>query len=121
MKYHEMTKNYFFREFECGLSTEEAAALCFKGVRTIKQWGKGKDIPKECKTLMRRHKRLELSHTDDWAWFKMNNGLLRLPTGRLVTAQEILAGIALLKIQSELEIRTTSKLLRYVRAIARLK
>ncbi|TNZ34870.1 regulator, partial [Vibrio parahaemolyticus] len=25
MKYHEMTKNYIFREFECGLTVEEAA------------------------------------------------------------------------------------------------
>ncbi|TON99249.1 regulator, partial [Vibrio parahaemolyticus] len=24
MKYHEMTKNYIFREFECGLSVEQA-------------------------------------------------------------------------------------------------
>ena len=24
MKYHEMTKNYIFREFECGLTIEEA-------------------------------------------------------------------------------------------------
>ncbi|MCG6418627.1 regulator, partial [Vibrio fluvialis] len=23
MKYHEMTKNYIFREFECGLTVEE--------------------------------------------------------------------------------------------------
>ncbi|TOB20634.1 regulator, partial [Vibrio parahaemolyticus] len=25
MKYHEMTKNYIFREFECGLTVEQAA------------------------------------------------------------------------------------------------
>lgn len=30
MKYHEMTKNYIFREFECGLTVEEAAKLCLK-------------------------------------------------------------------------------------------
>nr|MBF4443219.1 regulator [Vibrio anguillarum] len=30
MKYHEMTKNYFFREFEYGLSAEDTAKLCFK-------------------------------------------------------------------------------------------
>lgn len=32
MKYHEMTKNYIFREFECGLSIEDTAKLCFKSV-----------------------------------------------------------------------------------------
>lgn len=42
MKYHEMTKNYIFREFECGLSVEQAAELCLKTVRTTKEWDKGK-------------------------------------------------------------------------------
>lgn len=37
MKRHEMTKNYIFCEFECGLTVEKAAALCLKRVRTIKQ------------------------------------------------------------------------------------
>lgn len=45
MKYHEMTKNYVFREFECGLPVEQTAELCFKSVRTIKEWDKGKNIP----------------------------------------------------------------------------
>ena len=45
MKYHEMTKNYFFREFERGLSTEETAELCFKSVSTVKGWRKGNAFP----------------------------------------------------------------------------
>ncbi len=40
MKYHEMTKNYIFREFECGLTVEEAAKLCLKTVRTVKERSK---------------------------------------------------------------------------------
>jgi hypothetical protein len=32
-----MTKNYFFREFECGLSIEQTAEVCFKSVRTAKE------------------------------------------------------------------------------------
>lgn len=47
MKYHEMTKNYVFREFECGLSIEKTAQLCFKSVTTVKAWDGGKDIPKD--------------------------------------------------------------------------
>lgn len=39
MKYHEMTKNYIFREFECGLSVEQAAELCLKTVRTLRRNG----------------------------------------------------------------------------------
>ncbi|GHZ77361.1 bacteriophage f237 ORF9 [Vibrio cholerae] len=44
MKYHEMTKNYIFREVECGLSVEQAAEPCLKTVRTVKDWDKGKTI-----------------------------------------------------------------------------
>ena len=42
MKYHEMTKNYIFREFECGLTVEEAAKLCLKTVEDGQTVGQGK-------------------------------------------------------------------------------
>lgn len=118
MKYHEMSKNYFFREFECGLSIEQTAELCFKSVRTVKEWDKGQDIPKECKRLMRNQCRLELSNHKEWQGFKMNRGLLELPTGQLVSPQQVLAGIGLLEINSELEIKTSTKLLKLARAIS---
>lgn len=120
MKYHEMTKNYCFRELECGLSVQETAKLCFKSVRTVKEWDSGKDIPKECKRLMRKERRLELSYSDEWRGFRMNNQKLELPTGQHVTPQEILAGIGLLQIQSELELKTSTKLLKLARVIAKL-
>ncbi len=72
MKYHEMTKNYIFREFECGLSVEQAAELCLKTVRTVKEWDKGKTIPPECKRLMRMTKGRELSPSEQWEHFKMH-------------------------------------------------
>ncbi|EKO3817863.1 phage protein [Vibrio harveyi] len=115
MKYHEMTKKYIFREFECGLSVE----LCFKRVKTIKSWDEGKSIPKECKRLMRKQCRFELSYEEEWKGFKMKNSKLEVPTGQFVTPKEILAGIGLLSIQSELEIKTSTKILQYARAIAR--
>nr|AKN37987.1 hypothetical protein [Enterovibrio norvegicus]AKN40134.1 hypothetical protein [Vibrio sp. FF_482] len=120
MKYHEMTKNYIFREFECRLSVQKTAKLCFKSVRTIKDWGKGKEIPPECKRLMRKQSRLELSHHEEWKGFEMSWGKSQLPTGHRVTPQEILTGIALIEIKSELEMRTCSKLIKFVRAIADL-
>lgn len=49
MKYHEMTENYIFREFECGLFIEETAELCLKSVRTVKEWNKGKELLKNVK------------------------------------------------------------------------
>ncbi|MBY7969340.1 regulator [Vibrio fluvialis] len=120
MKYHEMTKNYIFREFECGLTREQTAELCFKSVRTVTEWDKGKNIPPECKRLMRYQKHLELSFSKEWTGFRMNNDLLELPTGQRVTPQEILIGVGLIEIQSELEIKTTTKILKFVRAIAKI-
>ncbi|NOH54973.1 phage protein [Vibrio coralliilyticus] len=121
MKYHEMTKNYIFREFECGLSIEQTAELCFKSVRTIKEWDKGKEIPKECKRLMRMKRRLELSHSEEWMGFLMSNDFLELPTGQMVTPQQILVGIGLLGINSEIELKTSTKILKLARAINRIK
>ena len=121
MKYREMTKNYIFRELECGLSVKETSELCFKSVRTVKEWDKGKEIPKECRRLMRWCSGRELSKHEDWEQFKMCNEYMLLPTGRSVTAQQVLAGVALLEIQAELDVKTTAKLLRYARAIARIK
>ncbi|MGY3569726.1 regulator [Vibrio paucivorans] len=120
MKYHEMTKNYIFREFNCGIGIEQAAKLCFKSVRTVKAWDMGKPIPYECKRLMKMHKRLELSHEPEWEGFRMVAGRLELPTGSKVSPQQIITGIALLEIQSELEIKTSRKLLAYARALAQI-
>ncbi|EID0060412.1 phage protein [Vibrio vulnificus] len=120
MKYYEMTKNFVFREFECGLTVEETAKLCFKSVRQVKEWDKGKSIPNECKRLMRMSKGRELSSCESWEAFKMHYDKLELPTGQLVTAQEILAGIALIEIASPDDTNTISKLLKFARVIARI-
>ncbi|EHT4941896.1 hypothetical protein VV99796_00798 [Vibrio vulnificus] len=121
MKYYEMTKNFVFREFECGLTVEDTAKLCFKSVRQVKEWDKGKTIPSECKRLMRMTKGRELSQCETWESFKMHHDCLELPTGRKVTAQEVLAGIALLEIESPTDLKTMSKLLKYARAISKIK
>ena len=121
MHFRKMSKNYIFREFECGLSLEETAELCFKTVRTIKQWDAGKEIPKECRRLMRIHSRLELGSSPDWKGFKMHNNYLELPTGQHITAQQLIAGIALLSINSELELKTSAKILKFARAISQLR
>lgn len=119
--YRKMTKNYIFRKFECELSKEETAKLCFKTVRIVTSWDNGKDIPAECKRLMRMARCRELSSQDDWKDFKLTKNRLELPTGQLVTPQQILTGIALLEIKSELELKTASKLVKLARAISKLK
>ena len=121
MHYRKMTENYIFREFICRLTKEETAKLCFKTVRTITGWDEGKPIPPECKRLMRMANGRELSHSEDWKEFKMHHDGLELPTGQLVSAQQVLAGMALLEIQSDLEIRTSTHLLGIARAIAKIK
>lgn len=121
MHYRKMSKNYIFREFECGLSVKETAELCFKSVRCVKGWDNGKPIPNECKRLMRMHKRLNIGHGDKWEGFRMNNNFLELPTGQLVSPQQILTGIALIEISSELEIATSTHLLKLARVISRIK
>ncbi|MGF1752104.1 regulator [Vibrio makurazakiensis] len=120
MKYREMSKNYIFRAMECQMTKEEVAKLCFKTVRTVTSWDDGKPIPPECKRFMRMAKGRELGVSDDWKQFKVHYNKLELPTGQLVLAQQILAGIALLSIQSELEIKTSKHLLKIARAIARI-
>lgn len=116
-----MNKNYIFREFECGLSVEETAELCLKTARTVKEWDKGKAIPPECKRLMRLTKGRELHISEEWEQFRMTGNKLQLPTGKLVTPQQVLIGIALVEIQSELEIKVTTKIIKYAREIARIK
>lgn len=116
-----MTKNYIFRKFECGLSKEETAKLCFKSVRTVTGWDGGKSIPPECKRLMRLAKCRELHFSEEWRDFRIVKGKLALPNGDIVTAQEVITGIALIHIRAPDDMRTCSKLLRYARLINRVK
>ncbi|EGQ7783011.1 phage protein [Vibrio parahaemolyticus] len=106
MKYHEMTKNYIFREFECGLTVEEAAKLCLKTVRTVKEWDKGKSIPPECKRLMRMNKGKELSSCDEWENFIMRHDRLELPIG-----------VALLELGASNDMKVAHRILKYARVL----
>lgn len=120
MKYREMTKNYIFRKLECQLTKEQTAELCFKSVRTVTRWDEGQTIPPECKRLMRIMKGREIGVSNDWERFKLHYDKLELPTGQLITPQQILLGIALLEIQSIDELKTTSYILKTARAIAQM-
>ncbi len=121
VKYHEMTKNYIFREFECGLTREQTAKLCFKSVRTITDWDSGRQIPPECKRLMRLTSNKKLSDSPEWEGFTMSNDKLQLPNGLRVTPQQILCGIALIEIGANEDRETMNKLIRYARIIASIK
>ncbi|MDT8868713.1 regulator [Vibrio fluvialis] len=117
MKYHEMSKNYIFREFECGLTKEQTAELCFKSVRTITEWDKGKAIPPECRRLMRMYSGRDVFSNEDWIGFRLSGNRIILPTGYKATAQEIILGIALIEIQCTDDLNTMRKLLKYARKL----
>ncbi|WP_338141675.1 regulator [Vibrio lentus] len=87
-------------------------------MRTVTGWDDGKEIPPVCKRLMRMAKSKELYGNDEWKRFRMNHSGLELPTGQTVSAQQILAGIALLEIQSDIEIKTSTYLIKMARCLA---
>ncbi|MDW6019032.1 phage protein [Vibrio plantisponsor] len=121
MKYNKMHKNLFFREMVCGLTVEDTAKLCFKTVRQVKLWDSGKnDIPPECKRLMRMVKGRDLHFKPDWQGFMMRGDYLVLPNGQFVTPQRLLTAISVLEIGSELEIKTTAKLIKYARMLSKI-
>lgn len=62
----------------------------------------------------------ELSANKDWRRFKMHHDKLETSSGQRVTPQQILTGLALLEIQSELEISTSTYLVKVARALAKL-
>ena len=96
---------------------EQAAELCLKTVRTVKEWDKGKTIPPECKRLMRMTRGRELSSCKQWEDFKMHHDRLELPTGQLVTAQQVLTGVALLEIGALTDLEAAGKVLKYARKL----
>ncbi|ENS4969444.1 phage protein [Vibrio fluvialis] len=121
MKYHEMTKNYIFREFECGLTREQTAELCFKSVRTVTGWDLGKPIPPECKRLMRIYCNRQLGIGEAWSQFRMKKDKLEIPTGQLIEPQQILTAIALLYIESPTELLALKKIRKLIYSIERIK
>lgn len=121
MHYRNMSKNYIFRKFTCELSKEETAKLCFKTVRTVTGWDNGREIPPECRRLMKQAKSRRLSHLAEWEQFKMVSGKLEIPTGQQISPQELITAVALLSIHSDLELKTSAKLLRLARALSKLK
>lgn len=63
----------------------------------------------------------ELSHLESWENFRIVRGMLELPTGQHITPQQLLTGIALLEIQSDIELKTCTKLLKIARKLANIR
>lgn len=117
----EMTKHYYFRKFQCGLSKKDTAKLCFKSVRTVTRWDSGQPIPPECRRLMKIHKGIELvSIQNEWEGWMLKQGYLVLEQGIKLTPQQILTGYALLEISSEQDRKTKRKILEIARKLKNL-
>ncbi|MFG5017010.1 phage protein [Vibrio cholerae] len=102
-------------------SERDDKKLCFKTVSEVKRWDAGEKIPPICKRLMRWHSRKELYHGDEWWGFRMEGGRLILPTGDRVAPQQILYAIAVMQIEAPEDDLARSKLLKYARAMVRIK
>ncbi|MCG7500070.1 DUF3653 domain-containing protein [Vibrio sp. Of7-15] len=121
MNRKDMTENYYFRFYKCGLSIEMTAELCFKSVRTVKLWDKGKAIPPECKRLMKMYCSRRLGDSKQWEGFYMQSDRLVLPTGEALEAQQVLTAAAVLEIAAKPEHEVLVKLARYLRAIRKIE
>lgn len=86
-----ITKNFIFRWFECGLSEEETAKLCFASVMEVTLWGGGKKIPDVCKRVMRMAVGRELPtiFTRYWDGWRMNGHHLITPAGTYLSRQRL--------------------------------
>lgn len=120
MRKQPSSKNQIFRQFECGLSIEEAAELCCKNINTVKAWDRGREIPECCRRLMRLNTGRIISHKKNWEDFKISHHHIVTPTGETITPQQILLAQALMYGQNQETFQTSSKLLRLARAVAKI-
>ncbi|WP_447772454.1 DUF3653 domain-containing protein [Aeromonas veronii] len=86
-----ITKNFIFRWFECGLSPEETAKLCFVSVTEVTLWDEGKPIPPVCKRVMRMAVGRELPtvFTRYWDGWRMSGHHLITPAGTYLSRQRL--------------------------------
>ncbi|MBS4691631.1 regulator [Aeromonas veronii bv. veronii] len=86
-----ITKNFIFRWFECGLSPEETAKLCFVSVTEVTLWDEGKPIPPACKRVMRMAVGRELPtvFTRYWDGWRMSGHHLITPAGTYLSRQRL--------------------------------
>lgn len=66
---------------------------------------------------MRMMKGREISQSEEWENFRMHYDKLELPTGQLITAQQILTVIGLIEIGATTDLNTATRLYKYARAL----
>lgn len=117
-----ITDNLIFRKYKCGLTKEETAKLCFKTVRTITEWDRGRPIPPECKRLMRLYSGRSLDPLNvEWHGWRIKHNELITPNGWTLTPDRIIAGNALIEINSDDDRKNKATLLKASRMIQKIR
>lgn len=117
----QITQNAYFRIYICGLSLEKTAELCFKSVKTVEGWDRGRKIPPICKRLMKLYCNKDLDPIcDDWHGWKINQGELITPNGWSLTPEKIVMGNALIEIGAENDKKTRQELLKIARLLKKI-
>ncbi|WP_064608552.1 DUF3653 domain-containing protein [Photobacterium sp. J15] len=117
----QITNNYIFRKFTCGLSRIETAKLCFKSVKTVTRWDNGQKIPPECRRLMKLYSCSDLEAVNDkWRGWRIKQGELITPSGWSLTPDRIVTGNALLEINAEDDSRTKALIIKTARQLQNL-
>lgn len=116
-----LTNNYIFRKFTCGLTKIQAANLCFKSVRTVTRWDKGQEIPPECRRLMKLYSCCDLEAVnEDWRGWRIKAGRLVTPNGWSLSPDRIITGNALLEINAENDRQCKAMILKTARLLQNL-
>ncbi|PWI34158.1 regulator [Vibrio albus] len=114
------TKNRIFRVCECQLTREQTAELCFKSATTVRKWDAGREIPPECKRLMRMARGREIHHSPDWEGFQIVGEKLKLPNDETIGPQQIVTGWVLLNNAGPNERPRTKRFLRIATHLAKI-
>ncbi|MBV7296619.1 DUF3653 domain-containing protein [Enterovibrio paralichthyis] len=116
------SQNYIFRRFECGLSLDEAAKLCFKSVSDIEKWDEGEPIPPECRRLMRMYSGREICGiNDEWDGWRISRGGIITPANEFLDPDRIITGNYLLQLGTREDRAAAHRVLKYSRLIRRNK
>ncbi len=121
MKNRNITQNYIFRKFECRLTKEETAELCFKSVRTVTRWDAGCEIPPECKRLMRLYTCREIGISEEWEGWRIEKNKIISREGWALNPDRIIMGECLIEIGAPTDASVKTKLVQYSRAFAKAR
>lgn len=114
-----VTKNYIFRYFTCGLTIEDASKLCLVSATEVKKWDEGKPIPPLCKRVMRMYVGHDLCPSEpEWSDWKMSGKQLVMPNKVALSPHQISTAAYILSMAPVEEHQAATRLLKFARLLA---